>query len=142
MHMVDVRDQLLRWFWGVGSVIADPFLTLASILLTSIFVFAGARILVPTDQTYRSEITYESAVRVVAYGMTPAILAAVPFVGPAVAYLGVLIVTVIAARELYRISTGRAIFVALFPKFLFLGIILTGLFFFAAIIIKLIFSVF
>ena len=74
------------------------------------------------------EITYESAVRVVCFGLTPAILAMLPLFGGFVSAICVVIVTVIGAREVYRTTTGRAVVIALFPKLLFLGVLGIGLF--------------
>jgi len=143
VQLMESRKQFLEWFWGTGAIVADPFLTLVSILLTSIFVFAGARLLVPSRGARNlNEVTYESAVRIVAFGMTPAILAALPFFGPVFSSLGILIVTIIGAKVVYRISIPRAIVVALFPKLLFLGILGLGLMVFAAFLIKLVFLLF
>ena len=142
--MIDqVREQLVHWFWGAGSIVADPFLTLASILFTSLFVFVGARILItPGRAGVPREITFESALRIVCFGLSPAIIAAFPLVGGAISAVWILVVTVIGAREVYKIGTGRAIVVALFPKLLFLGILLTGLVLFMAMIIKIIAPIF
>jgi hypothetical protein len=126
--LYDLRDQFLHWAWGIGSVIVDPFITIFSILFTSFFVYLGARILVqPVKNGAPERIEYESALRIVCYGMSPAILAAIPLAGGILAPIFVAIVTIIGAREVYRIGTGRAVVVALFPKLLFLGIILMGL---------------
>ncbi|OFZ54379.1 MAG: hypothetical protein A2428_08895 [Bdellovibrionales bacterium RIFOXYC1_FULL_54_43] len=142
-QLMESRKQFLEWFWGTGAIVADPFLTLVSILLTSIFVFAGARLLVPSRGARNlNEVTYESAVRIVAFGMTPAILAALPFFGPVFSSLGILIVTIIGAKVVYRISLPRAVIVALFPKLLFLGILGLGLMVFAAFLIKVVFLLF
>jgi hypothetical protein len=116
----------------VGSVIADPFLTLAQVLAVSFMVFLGARLLVPASARERggADPTYESALRVVCYGLTPAILAALPLFGGPIAYLYKIAVTVIAAREVYRVSNGRATLVALFPHVLltgFLALVLVAL---------------
>jgi hypothetical protein len=141
--MMEVRDRILHWFWGAGSVIADPFLTLASILFTSLLVFVGARILVtPGKGGAPSPISYESALRLVCYGMSPAILAVIPLAGPAIAGLWTAVVTIVGAREIYRISTGRALVVALFPKLLFLGIMMTGFFLLAVVFLKVVASAF
>lgn len=132
----NARDQVVQWIWGSGPVIMDPFFALVRILFTAAFVFAGARILVPRRQT----VDFESSLRVVAYGMTPAILAGLPIFGGPISTLLVMIVTVIAAREVYRIPTGRAIVVGLFPQVLFLAIIAAGAFFFLVLAFKLIAS--
>jgi hypothetical protein len=137
-QVIEMQERVAHWMWGAGSVILDPFLTLFSILFTSLLVFIGARILVPTGHDGApTEVSFESALRIVAFGMTPAILAALPLFGGVISYICVIVVTVIAAREVYRISTGRAIVVALFPKLLFLGIIALGVFFFFVMIFKL-----
>jgi hypothetical protein len=135
--LLEMRERITNWVWGAGPVIADPFLTLASILFTSFLVYVGARILVtPGKNGAPNEIRFESALRIVCFGMSPAILGVFPFVGGFLAWVISLIVTIIGAREVYRISTGRSLVVALFPKLLFLGIMLMGLFFIAFLFIK------
>jgi hypothetical protein len=126
----NLQSHLRDWFWGASSVIADPFTTLISIVFVSFFVFLGARILVTPAVTKPGEaprpINYESAVRIVAYGLTPAILSVIPFAGGIISTLAVLLVTVTGAREIYRISWSRAFVVATFPKILFFGTIIVG----------------
>jgi hypothetical protein len=123
------RQAFLDWIWGTSSILLDPIWTVVSILWMAVFVFAGARLLItPGKDGAAREITFESAVRVVAYGMTPAIFRAVPGVGSLAAWIGTWVVTVIAAREIFRTTTTRAIFVGLFPQTLFLGIVLLLLF--------------
>ncbi|MGK5088000.1 hypothetical protein WDW86_10620 [Bdellovibrionota bacterium FG-2] len=76
------RDQMVHWFWGTGQVIVDPFLTAASLLFTTCFVYLGARLLVsPGKNNAPSEITFESALQIVCFGMSPAIFAGLPFFG-------------------------------------------------------------
>lgn len=127
-YLLHYRDQILNWFWGAGPVIGDPILTVFSILGTSFLVFIGARILVAPDPEVRPAVTYESAVKIISYGMTPHILKALPWVGPYFSSFGVMLLTIIGAQEVYRLSTLRAITIALFPKLLFIGIILSGVF--------------
>ncbi len=142
-RLFQLRDQLLHWVWGTGSVIADPFFTLASILFTTLFVYAGARLLVtPDEDGHPHVITYESSLRIVCYGLSPSILAGIPLIGGFVASLCVSIVTIIGAREVYRITTGRAIVVALFPRILLFGTIAMGLFFGLLALIKLVATAF
>jgi hypothetical protein len=140
-HWNLVRERLLDWFFGVGPVIADPFITLISILFTSFLVFLGARLLItPGKEDHPKEISYESAVRLICFGMTPSILNAIPWFGGFLSSIGILIVTVIGAREIYRVRTGKALLIALFPKLLFLGIILIGVLAFTVVFIKLVAS--
>lgn len=138
----ELKTRLGEWFSSVGSVIADPFLTLIWVLVVSAFVFLGARLLVtPGKGGSPREITFESALRIVAYGLSPSILVAVPLVGGVVAKVWIAVVTVIGAREVYRVGTGRAIVIGLFPKILFWGLLAIVFFFFAALMVTLLGSV-
>ncbi|MBC7691039.1 MAG: YIP1 family protein [Methylotenera sp.] len=135
--MGEVRDRVIHWIWGAGSVLIDPFLTLASILFTTFFVFLGARLLVnPNKNGAPSEITFETALRVICYGLAPSILAGIPIVGGIISSIFVAIVTIIAAREIYRVSTTRATVVALFPKILLLSLVAGGMFLILLVIFK------
>lgn len=138
VQWLEAKEALAGWFSGVGGVILDPFWTLFNIMILSLFVFAGARILVPAGNIHRSqEVTFESAVKIVALGMTPSILSGIPLVGAVIAAIAVFVVTIIAARETYQIETGRSILIVLFPKLIFLGIMMMGLFFLMFIIFSL-----
>jgi hypothetical protein len=137
-QLLQLRDQVTSWFFSASSIITDPFFTLVSILFTSSLVFIGARILVPR----KTNVNFSSAVKIISYGMTPAILAAIPALGGAIASFYTVIVTIIGAREVYRISNTRAFFVALFPKVLFVGILMFGFLFFAISIVQLFASFF
>jgi hypothetical protein len=127
------------WFWGAGSIILDPFKTLLTIFITSMFIYVAARLFVNSDR--QTNVRYESAVRLVSYGTTPAILAAFPFVGSFAAYIYVLVVTLIGARELYRVGSGRAMLIVLFPYLLFVGIIAMGVLLLAFLALKMAVSV-
>ncbi len=128
LHLIEYRERFFHWAWGAGSVVADPFINLITILFTTSLVFLGARILVtPGKKGAPSEITFESALRIICYGMAPAILLVIPFVGTPLAALGAALVTIIAAKEVYHIGWGRAVVVALFPKVIFVALAFTGI---------------
>ncbi|MGK5082742.1 YIP1 family protein [Bdellovibrionota bacterium FG-1] len=142
-QLFEMSERIQHWVWGAGSVIADPFLTLARILFISFWIYLGARILVtPGKNQAPREITFESAVRVICYGLTPSILAALPLLGGVISGFYILAVTVIGAKEVYRVSSGRAMLIALFPQFLVLFLI--GLIFlvFGLALLKMFASVF
>lgn len=132
---LSVKHQFFEWFWGMGSVITDPFTTLISLLMTSFFVFMGARIFVgsmsdaPTsaafsaDHQKRHSVTYESAVRIMAYGAVASIFMSLPFAGSLLSVAYGLYISVVGAKEVYQINTGRALVVVLFPKLLVFGMI-------------------
>jgi hypothetical protein len=118
-QMMEMAERMKHWVWGAGSVIADPFLTLGQILFVSFMVFLGARIFIANRG-----VTFESALRIVCYGMTPSILTALPLFGSPIAYIYKIVVTVIGAGQVYRVGKGRATLVALFPQVLLMGILL------------------
>lgn len=131
--MEQVRHVFMNWFWGIGSVIGDPFWTLAALLISSFFVFIGARLLVGVmsdapaaapEKQHRHVVTYESAVRIMAYGAVASIFQIVPFMGKFIAYIYGIYISVVGAKEVYRIQTGRALVVVLFPQVLITLILL------------------
>lgn len=129
------RQAFLDWIWGTSSILLDPVWTILGIFWVAIWVYAGARLLITPGRTGANrEITFHSAVRIVAYGMTASIFRAVPGVGSLAAAIGTWVLTVIGAREIYRTSTTRAVFVGLFPQMLLLGVFLIALIGFAAIV--------
>lgn len=145
-EVVNLKDRFLHWFWGTGSIIADPFYTLISVLFTSLLVFVGARIFVtwfsPSTQPAQPpvQVTFESAVRLICYGMAPMILVGIPLFGWGLASFLSTVITIIGAKEIYRVGLGRAIVIVLFPKLLFLGFILGTMLVIAAVFLKLITS--
>ncbi len=134
---LEMKEKMLSWVMGVGSVISDPFFTILGILFTGFWVFLGARLLVtPGKNGAPSEITFKSAAQIVCYGFAPSILLAIPLVGSPLASLGMTIVTVVGAKTLYRIGWTRASIVGLFPKFLIMTVALSAMALFAAVILK------
>ena len=139
-QFVETAERVRDWFLGAGSILLDPALTFVKILVVSFFVFLGARIFVtPGKDQAPSEITFESALRVVCYGLTPSILAAFPLIGGFFSSLLVFYITLIAAKECYRISSARAMWVAFFPQVLIFAVLLmlflaVGLFFIKAMV--------
>lgn len=122
-QLIEMGERVKHWFWGAGSVIADPFLTLLRIFFISALVYIGARILVtPGRDGAPSEIRFESALRIVCFGLTPSILSAIPLLGGVISSFYIVAVTIIGAREVYRIGNGRAMLVALWPQFLMLAL--------------------
>lgn len=131
------RDQWLNWYSGMESVLIDPFFTLASILFSSVFVFIGARLLVsPPRAGHLQEVTYESTVRILCFGLTPSLLLGIPYLGGVLSSFFCVIFTLIGAREVYRVTSTRALFIVLFPKLIFFGIIGLGLVIIALIAFK------
>lgn len=133
-----LKERFLHWVWGTGSVLVDPFLTLAYILFLSSLIYVGARLLVnPGQRGAPEQIRFEGAVRLVCFGMTPTLFNVVPLLGTGISTLLTLILTVLGAREIYRVDWLRAMGIGLFPLVLF-GLLSFGVLgFFAFLIFKL-----
>jgi hypothetical protein len=141
--MNQIKNQVIHWFWGAGSVVVDPFLTIISVLFTSLLVFIGARILVtPGKNGSPREITFESALRIICFGMAPAVFAGIPLAGGVIASLWVLLVTIVGAKVVFSVGYLRAGIIVLFPKLLFVSTLLFGLMFLAVAVLKLLASAF
>ena len=115
------------WISSLGMVILDPFLILIKILVTSLFVFIAARILVTPGRGDRPQvIQYKAAVQVISYGLTPSLLMGIPWIGSSIAMIYTFFLTIIGIRSYYRVSTLRGIVIYLFPYFIIFGIIGLG----------------
>lgn len=110
------------WFKGVSSVVADPFFTCIPLFITSVFVFIGARLLIRAESQPR--VTFESAIKIVAYMTSISVFSFIPVFGQLIAWLYSFYIGVIGARELYGASKGRAVMIILFPELLVWGVIL------------------
>lgn len=137
-QLSDLQNKLSDWLLGVGHVLLDPFFSLFSLIMGAIFIYAGARILVsPGKDGQLEDISFESALRIICFSSAPLLFGFIPFLGPFFSNLFSSLLCIIGAREVYRISLGRALIVALFSKLIFIGILLFGFFSFAFFLIKL-----
>lgn len=129
-----MREKMVDWMFGVGSVLVDPFKTCAQILFLSLFVWIGARIFSKITADSEERLSYESAVSVVGYSLAASLFKGIPIVGGLIAGVFIVMISIIGARETYKVSSGRALLIALFPTLLFWGLLFAGvLAFFSAI---------
>ncbi len=132
--LLAMREKMIDWMFGVCSVIVDPFKTCAQILFLSFFVWIGARIFAKLTPDAEERLSYESAVSIVGYSLAASLFKGVPVVGGLIAGIFIVMISIIGARETYRVSSGRALVIALFPTLLFWGLIFAGFIaFFSAI---------
>lgn len=134
----NLHPTFWTWFKGVGSVIADPFTTCITLFVTAFFVFVGARILVRAEG--QRLVTFESAVKIVAYMTSISIFSIIPFVGPLITWIYSFYIGVIGARELYGVRNGRAVVIILFPELLVWGAIAVVVFAIALMMMGIFFS--
>jgi hypothetical protein len=133
--LLAMRERFMSWAFGVGSVLIDPFKTCAKILFLSFFVWIAARIFgnitnrTPdqtslTLDTVETRFSYDAAVAVVGFSMASSLFKGIPLVGAPIAWTFAVILSVIGARETYRVSKARAVVIALFPSLLLWGMLL------------------
>ncbi len=139
----NLQQHVMPWIVGTGSVLLDPFTTLFSILFLSLFVYAGARILVdPEKNGSPRQIPYESAVRIICYSSAASLFSIIPIVGPFFSTVLSIIISIIGAKTVYRVSATRATVIALFPNLLLFGMIMAGVAALVVFIVKIFTSVF
>jgi hypothetical protein len=131
-----LREKVTDWVFGVGAVLIDPFKTCAWILFLSFFIWVGARLFANRDYAPQERrLSYETALSIAAYAQAAALFKGVPILGGMIAAIFAMVIGVIGATETYRVTTGRAIVIALFPTILFWGLLIAGVVaFFSAIL--------
>lgn len=128
-----LKSQVTDWLSSSAMVVAAPFWTLLWLLFGAFFVWIGSRLL--ANQPSRSPRgTYSSALRLVAYGTSPAILTGIPIFGGWLAAIWALVITTVGAREIYQVTTDRALVIALFPRLLVVALGIAALFLFVFVI--------
>ncbi len=133
---LEMRKKVTEWVFGMSAVLIDPFKTCAWILFLSFFIWVAARLFANRDYPpAEKRLTYETAISIVAFSQAAALFKGVPIVGGMIAAIFAMIIAVIGATETYRVTTGRAVVIALFPSILFWGLILASMLaFFSAIL--------
>lgn len=132
----EIRKKITEWVFGVGAVLIDPFKTFIWILFLSTFIWIAARLFANRDYPPEEKrLRFETAISIVAFSQAAALFKGVPMVGGVLAVVFAMVIAVIGATETYRVSTGRAIVIALFPTILFWGIIIASILaFFSALV--------
>jgi hypothetical protein len=117
-HWHEAQARLQEWMSGVGSVVADPFITLLLILIGACLLFLSARLFIgaPGPQRPASAVTLNSTLKIVAYSQAASLLWIVPGWGGALSSIGAFVLIWAGVREFYQVSGGRALITALFSK--------------------------
>ncbi len=133
-----MQEKLTNWFLGIGPIIVYPFITTFSLVFTSVLLWIAARLLISqsSDKNSRSA-DFEGVFRLACFTTASSVLSIIPFLGVVLAPLYAFVLTVIAFKEAFQISTPRALVITIFPKLIFPGIvalaILVGIFSFASL---------
>jgi len=131
-----LREKFAEWVFGVGAVLIDPFKTCAWILFLSFFIWVAARLFANRDYAPEERrLDYATAVSIAGFAQAAALFKGIPFLGGVISVIFATVLSIIGATESYRVTTGRAILIALFPSILFWGLLFTGMLaFFSAIL--------
>lgn len=122
-----MKAQLADWLSSSALVITAPFWTLAWLLFSAFWIWVASRLLAK-QPAGSPRATYGSAVRLLCFATTPVLFSCVPGVGGLIVAVYSVILTVIGAREIYQVSTERAVVIALFPRILAMVAIMGTLF--------------
>lgn len=133
--LLAMQEKFTGWAFGVGAVLVDPFFTCLKILFLAFFIWLAARLFASLAQSDIGErLSYESAVSIVGYSLAASIFKGIPLLGGLIAGVFAMAISVIGASQTYRVGTGRAILIALFPMILLWSLVIAGFIaFFSAI---------
>lgn len=112
-----MKTQLADWLSSSAMVITAPFWTLLWLLSAAVWIWVASRLL-SKQPAGTPRATYGSAVRLLCFATTPVLFSFVPGVGGLIVTVYTIVLTVIGAREIYQVSTERAVVIALFPRIL------------------------
>jgi hypothetical protein len=125
-----LKEQFVRWIWGIGSVLIDPLKTLHQVVTLAFFVWVAGKIfnrLSREDLDTESRLSFPMALTLVCLAQGPSLLQGIPLYGAIVASTLSFIVLALGAQVTYRTSFLRAILIASFPSLIYYGSILLGL---------------
>jgi hypothetical protein len=109
------------WIFGAGAILLDPFITLAGWVVLAFLTFLGAKVFV------RHPVQFETILKIMGWAGCASIAKAVPVVGDLFFWVYEYVLLVIGLTTLVKIESNRAILVALFPAFVFLGLFLAAI---------------
>lgn len=123
----------LQWFFGVGSVILSPFITVMTLFISSAMNYVAALIVIRN-----ARVKFESMLRIQSYAAASGLIAAfpVPYLAPLVGWVWGVVVQIIGIREVFQTSTERAVFTQFFFTLVgfalsLVGVLLLGILIFA-----------
>ena len=80
----------------------------------------GAGVLLLIGKLFGGQATYSGMLRGLGYASAPTAVGIIPFLGPIVAWAWGVVATVVAVREIHKISTGQAVVTVLIPTIVLL----------------------
>lgn len=125
--MSAVKQQIISFLFGAGTVILAPFQTIASLAVSSLFVHMAVRFFMADVQGRPQQ--YSTTLKILSYALGPWILCAIPGAGFILGYILAFTASFIGLREVYRTTTSRAILAVIFPELLVMAFFLAMLFF-------------
>ncbi|MBI2605335.1 MAG: hypothetical protein HYW49_04565 [Deltaproteobacteria bacterium] len=123
-----IRSRAMDFFFGAGTLLLSPFLTLVKLGFMALLVHAAVRFFFKehADRPH----SYAATLKILAFARAPVIFCIVPVLGVLAALILCFVVAVIGLRDVYRTTTFRASVAAFFPELFFIGIFLSIFFMF------------
>ena len=114
LETIGFDEGTIAWVTAIVSIVLSPL----TILVTAGLPHLVLRLL------REARAPYTSTLRAICYAQGPFLwMAPVPFVGPYVGAVWLVVVQVVAIREVHRTSTGKAVLAAVMPG-LFFGLVI------------------
>lgn len=128
------QELVMKWFWGTGSVIADPFITAGRLLISAVFIYIGATLLIDPRKSGRDRIRYSAVLSILCFATSATLFKIVPWMGAPIALFYGFVLSVIGIKQCFRIGTGRSLAVVLFPKLLLAATVIFAVVAFATLL--------
>jgi len=124
--LLPFQEKWVSWAMGVAPVLLDPFTHILSLVIMTSLVWVGARLLItPGKNGAPTEVRFESALQILCFASAASVLNIVPVVGTGLETFFGTILAIIGVREVWKTSSFKAIIIALFPKLILIGALLS-----------------
>lgn len=118
----DFENEAREFLLHSGSMILYPFLACLQMLLLSSVLFGFGKLFIQ-DQ---SRLRYKNCLKIMALALVSSWLWLVPVFGPILGFVMFFAIVVIGVREVFWVSTKRALLIVLTPQILFGAIVSLG----------------
>lgn len=103
------------FLYSSGMLLLAPFLYLLKTVLTSVWLYVFARVLIDERPTALEPVTYKNILRIQAAALTGHWFSVVPIFGGLLSFVVSFVLTVTGIRERFGVSTRRAFAVTVAP---------------------------
>lgn len=109
------------FLFDAGILLLKPFFALVILFFHSLMLYVSARIFISTNG---EDLTQKNCLKILSFAIVACWFSVIPVLGVLLSFFVFLALTVIGIRECFKVSTSRALLVALLPKFFLFFILL------------------